>query len=244
MRNEVLPSPHKGWRFPEELLQDCYKFHIGHIIKCSAYHHNCTEHCSVMLQWCTLLQCYRKCDILQAPSDWVNKDPKVQRAENESRVFIMKAGVLLIQRLKWEKGRNKERKKSLRGFWKDDITDLTALEVLDLSVLFVMIEHSVLLGVESKLKGFGKSSVFIIHQARFAMKDLPFAPHFPLQGEGISCRAVVSNIELWVRRSSARLCKIRLCKIRLVLAASKDLNLSVPLVSAMSAVGSGYLLLR
>lgn len=56
----------------------------------------------------------------------------------------------------------------------------------------------------------GKSSMFIIHQARFAMKDLPFAPHFPLQGEGISCSAVVSNIELWVRCSSARLCKIRL----------------------------------
>lgn len=76
------------------------------------------------------------------------------------------------------------------------------------------------------------------------MKDLPFAPHFPLQGEGISRRAVVSSVELWVRCSFARLCKIRLCKIRLDLAASKGLNLSVPLVSAVSAVGRGYLLLR
>lgn len=47
--HEKLPSPQKGWCFPEELLQDCFKFHIAHIIKCSAYHHNCTEHCDVML---------------------------------------------------------------------------------------------------------------------------------------------------------------------------------------------------
>lgn len=75
------------------------------------------------------------------------------------RGLKMKAGYLLWrQAYFWFRDWNEKRaetrreKKSLRGFWKDDITDLTALEVLDLSVLFVMIEHSVLLGVESKLK--------------------------------------------------------------------------------------------
>lgn len=41
----------------------------------------------------------------------------------------------------------------MRGFGKSSITDLAALEVLGLSMLFVMAEHSVLLRVESKLKG-------------------------------------------------------------------------------------------
>lgn len=59
----------------------------------------------------------------------------------------------------------------------------------------------------------------------------------------MSCRAVVSNVELWVRCSFAGLRKIGLCEIRLDLAAPKGLNLSVPLVSAMSVVGRGYLLL-
>lgn len=71
--------------------------------------------------------------------------------------------------------------------------------------------------------------------------DLPFAAHFALQGEGFSCRAVVSNVELWVRCSFARLHKIGLCKARLDLAASKGLNLSVPLVGAASVAGRGYL---
>lgn len=51
------------------------------------------------------------------------------------------------------KGQKRGEKESLRGFGKGGITDLTALEVLGLSMLFVMVEHSVLLRVESKLKG-------------------------------------------------------------------------------------------
>lgn len=46
------------------------------------------------------------------------------------------------------------------------------------------------------------------------MKDLPFALHFPLQGEGMSRRAVVSSVEQWVMCGFARLHKIRLCKTR------------------------------
>lgn len=51
---------------------------------------------------------------------------------------------------KWQK---KGEKNSLRGFGKGGITVFRALEVLGLSGLFAMVEHSVLLGVESKLKG-------------------------------------------------------------------------------------------
>lgn len=51
------------------------------------------------------------------------------------------------------KGQKRGEKESLRGFGKSSITDLAALEVLGLSMLFVMAEHSVLLRVESKLKG-------------------------------------------------------------------------------------------
>lgn len=75
------------------------------------------------------------------------------------------------------------------------------------------------------------------------MKGLAFAPHFPLQ-EGISFTAVVNNVELLVMCIFATLLKMRLCKVRPDLAVSRDLNLSVLLVSAMSLVGTGYLLLR
>lgn len=133
------------------------------------------------------------------------------------------------------KGKKQGKKKSLRGFWRGDITDLTTLEVLGLSVLFVTDEHSVLLEGESKLKVVASwKQWFIIPLRRFVVKDLPFATHFPLQGEGISCGVVICSVELWVRCSFAILCRIRMCEVRLDLAAFKGL-------SSMLVVGRGYL---
>lgn len=43
----------------------------------------------------------------------------------------------------------------------------------------------------------------------FAVKDLPFSLHFLLQGEGISCRAVFSNVEVCVCCSSAGICMVK-----------------------------------
>lgn len=101
-----------------------------------------------MLQWS-----YRKCEFPRVSSARANKDLKVQRAEKESKEFIMTAGVLLIQRLKWQEGRKKERRNPWRDLEKNSITDISALEVGGLSVPFVAVEHSVLLRVELNLKG-------------------------------------------------------------------------------------------
>lgn len=151
----------------------------------------------------TVVWCYSGslcCDVIlpQAPSDWASKNPKVQRAENESRVFIMKAGILLIPRLKREKGRNKERKKSLRGFRKGGITDL-AFEVLCLSVLFVVVEYSVLLRVQFRLEGFASwiKQHFYYPSNKVCSEGFTLCPSFSsarkrnvMQGCGKQCRAV------------------------------------------------------
>lgn len=89
-----------------------------------------------------LRSCYKKCEFPQVSSDRANKNLKVQRAEKEIKVFIMTAGVLLIQRLKWQKGRKKERKNPWGDLEKNSITDIAVLEVGDLPVPFVRAEHS------------------------------------------------------------------------------------------------------
>lgn len=141
-----------------------------------------------------------------------------------------------------DKRAERRREETLEGIWKNIasliLQNLLELEVGDLSVPFVTAEH---LGWV-QFKGLLVKAAFLLSLKQglhWWIYCLPLL--FPLQGEGISCRTLVSGIELWVRCSFASLHKIRLSKIRLDLALFKGLCVSVWL---MSATRRGYFLLR